>query len=177
MTVSFVTSVCPSRWTFVRLPAWINSVFTARIFIKFGIWVFFWKSVEKIEVLLNSDKNNGYFSWRCRPTSIYDNISLNSSLIRNISKTIFRENQNKHLSSIHFSPRKSCRLGIDVEKYGKSGQATDSNRTRRMRFACWIIKATDTHVEYVILIALLRQQWFREGASTLRLYVLCLFYF
>ena len=64
-----------------------------------------------------------------------------------------------------------------MEKYGKSGQATDSNRTRRMRFACWIIKATDTHVEYVILIALLRQQWFREGASTLRLYVLCLFYF
>jgi hypothetical protein len=56
---------------------------------------------------------------------------------------------------------------MNVEKYGKSGQAADGNRTPRIRF--WIIKATDTPVEYVILIALLRQQWFREGASTLRL--------
>ena len=29
---------------------------------------------------------------------------------------------------------------------------------RRMRFACWIVKATDTHSEYVIRIALSRQQ-------------------
>jgi len=29
---------------------------------------------------------------------------------------------------------------------------------RRMRFACWIIKATDTHFEYPILIALPLQQ-------------------
>ena len=25
---------------------------------------FSWKSVEKIQVLLKSDKNNGYFTWR-----------------------------------------------------------------------------------------------------------------
>jgi hypothetical protein len=36
---------------------------------------------------------------------------------------------------------------------------------RRMRFACWITKATDTHSEYVILIAFPRQQWLRERAS------------
>ena len=29
----------------------------------------------------------------------------------------------------------------------------------RMRFACWITKATDTHSEYVILFAVPRQQW------------------
>jgi hypothetical protein len=35
-----------------------------------------WKYVEKIQVLLKCDKNNGHFTWR--PTYIYDNTSLNS---------------------------------------------------------------------------------------------------
>jgi hypothetical protein len=61
-----------------------------------------------------------------------------------------------------------------VEKYGTAGQATDDNIIRRMRFACWIIKATDTHSEYVILIAFPLQQWLRERASMLRVYVECL---
>jgi hypothetical protein len=34
-----------------------------------------WKSLQKIQVSLKSDKNNGYFTWR--PTNIY-NISQNS---------------------------------------------------------------------------------------------------
>jgi hypothetical protein len=44
----------------------------------------------------------------------------------------------------------------------------------RMRFACWVTKATDTRSEYAILIAFPRQQWLRERASMLRLYVHCL---
>ena len=40
-----------------------------------------------------------------------------------------------------------------------------------MRFACWITKATNTHSEYVICIALPRQQRLRERALTLRLRV------
>ena len=57
-----------------------------------------------------------------------------------------------------------------MEKYGTAGQATDDNIIRRMRFACWITKATDTHThtEYLILIAFPRQQWLRERASVLR---------
>jgi hypothetical protein len=51
-----------------------------------------------------------------------------------------------------------------VEEYGTPGQATDDNIIRRMRFACWITKARDTHSEYVILIALPRHQWVRERA-------------
>jgi hypothetical protein len=31
----------------------------------------------------------------------------------------------------------------------------------RMRFTCWVTKATDTHSEYVILIAFSRQQYLR----------------
>ena len=51
----------------------------------------------------------------------------------------------------------SCRLWDDVEKFRVAGQATDDNITRRMRFACWIIKAADAHSEYV-LTAFPRQQ-------------------
>jgi hypothetical protein len=33
-----------------------------------------------------------------------------------------------------------------VEKYGRAGQATDDNIIWRMRFACWVNKATDTQL-------------------------------
>jgi hypothetical protein len=36
-----------------------------------------------------------------------------------------------------------------------------------MRFVCWINKATDTHSEYVILVAFPLQQWLYERASML----------
>jgi hypothetical protein len=54
-----------------------------------------------------------------------------------------------------------------MEKYGTAGQATDDNIIRRMRLACWITKATDTHSQYVILIAIPQQQWLSERASIL----------
>jgi hypothetical protein len=77
------------------------------------------------------------------------------------------------LCSITFS-RKSCRLWDNVEKYGTARQDTGDNIIRRMRFACWITKATDTHSEYVIHIALSRQQWLRERASMLPYrYIVC----
>ena len=38
---------------------------------------------------------------------------------------------------------------------------------RRMRIACWIPKATNTHSEYVILIAFPLQQWLHERALQL----------
>jgi hypothetical protein len=45
---------------------------------------------------------------------------------------------------------------------------------RHMCFACWITKATDTHSEYVILIAFIPQQWLSERAPMLLPYVHCL---
>jgi len=51
---------------------------------------------------------------------------------------------------------------------GTARRSTDSNIIRWMRFAWWITKATSTHLEYVILPALSRQQRSRERASTLR---------
>jgi hypothetical protein len=37
----------------------------------------------------------------------------------------------------------------------------------RMRVACWITKDTDTHSEYVTLIAFPLRQWLQERASKL----------
>jgi len=39
---------------------------------------------------------------------------------------------------------------------------------QRMRISRWILKATDTHSEYVTHIAFPLQQWLRERASVLR---------
>jgi hypothetical protein len=46
---------------------------------------------------------------------------------------------------------------------------------RRMRIACWIITATDTHSEYVIIIAFPQQQWVCELPSIVcYTYIACL---
>jgi hypothetical protein len=61
---------------------------------------------------------------------------------------------------VTFVFRKLCRLWHNVEKYGTDGQATDDNIIRRMCTSCWILKAIDTHSEYLIIfIAFPRQQW------------------
>jgi hypothetical protein len=45
----------------------------------------------------------------------------------------------------------------------------------RMRGACRIPKATNTHSYYVIFITFLRQQWVGERASALRhTYIVCI---
>ena len=73
---------------------------------------------------------------------------------------------------------KSCRLWDNVEKYGRTGQATDDNIILRMCFVCWITKATNTHSEYVVPIAFPLQQWFHERAPLLRYtYIVCPFLF
>jgi hypothetical protein len=54
---------------------WNNAAVTVPIFMKFDISVFR-KSVEKIRVSLNFDKNNEYLTWR--PIYIFDRISLSS---------------------------------------------------------------------------------------------------
>jgi hypothetical protein len=54
-----------------------------------------------------------------------------------------------------------------VDKYGTARQATDDNIIRRMRIACWITKATDTHSECIRRIAFAQQQRLGERASML----------
>ena len=61
-----------------------------------------------------------------------------------------------------------------MEKYGTDGQATDDDIIGRMRTVCWIPKATNTHSEYVTLIAFSTATILQERASILRQYVHCL---
>ena len=53
------------------------STFAGCILMKLDIYAFFRRSVEKIQVSLKSDKNNGYFTRR--RFHIYGIISMNSS--------------------------------------------------------------------------------------------------
>jgi hypothetical protein len=120
-----------------------------------------WKSVEKIQVPLKFDKNNGNFTWRL--LYIYD-VTCHSSLlgVRNVSDGFVEE---KHvLCSVNFC-WKLCHLLDNVEK---EGRATDDNITWHVHFAYWVTEATDTHSEYVILIAFPQQQWLHECTSVLR---------
>jgi len=59
-----------------------------------------------------------------------------------------------------------------MEKYCGGGNL--QRTIWRSRNACWILKATNTHSEYVILTAFPLQQYVHEGACLLRCYVICL---
>jgi hypothetical protein len=84
------------------------------------------------------------------------------------------ENQNKRFMLNNFLGPKSYRLWDNAEKYGTARQDTDDNIISLMQAARWINKAVDTHSEYVIPTAFLREQMLRERASMLRLLVHCL---
>ena len=87
-----------------------------------------------------------------RPIYIYGNIFLNNS--HNIQTKTVEKNT-------HFM--------LNVEKNGGARQSTDDDITRRIHSPCQITKArTHTHSEYVIIIALLWQQWLRERLLMLR---------
>jgi hypothetical protein len=87
----------------------------------------------------------------------------------------FRENQNTRFLFRNVFLKILPYMG-QIEKYGRARHAIDDDTIRRMRFACWMTKATDTHSEYVILIAFPLQQWLRERASMLRYpYISCPF--
>ena len=104
-------------------------------------------------------------------THTYDNISLNSSSVRNVLDQNFRERT--HFMFRNFF-RQSC-FFFTVEKCGRAEQATEDNIIWRMRIACWIPQATDTHSEYVILIAFPQQRRLHELPSILRYtYIACL---
>jgi hypothetical protein len=103
---------------------------------------FFRKSVEKMQVSLKFDKNNGYFTWR--RLDIFDDISLSCSY----NEKCFRqklERKWKHiLCSITFF-RKLHRLWDNVEKYFGARRATNDVKIWCMRFACCISKTICTY--------------------------------
>jgi hypothetical protein len=134
-TISSVMSVRPSVRLSVRMEH-LGSQWTDF----YEIWYLsiFQKSVQTIQVLLISDKNIGYFTWR--PMYIYDKISVNSSWKEKyVRQKLLRKAKYIFYVQEPFS-RNSSRLWDNVEEYGRAREATDDNIIWRMRFAWWITK-------------------------------------
>jgi hypothetical protein len=133
----------------VRPSAW-NSTPATRSFTKFHIWVFFESLPRKFKFDQNLTRITGILH-----EDVFTFIIIFRRILlwmRNVSGKRCRENQNTYFRLNNFS-RKSCCLWNNVEKYGRAELATNENITRRMCFACWTTRATDTGSEYVILIA------------------------
>ena len=126
----------------------------------------FQKFVKKLQLWLNSVKNNGYFTWS--PVFICDHIR-NFFRMQNFQMKVTEKNKT-YFFLITF-PQKLCHLWV-----WKSMVEPDRLQmtVQRIHFACWIPNPTDTHSEYVILITLPQQQWLCGFASMLRWYVHCL---
>jgi len=72
--------------------------------------------------------------------------------MRNVSDKSCRDNQNTHFVFNDVFPKKLAVYQIMWENIVESGRPQMA--IWRMRFVCWIPKATNTHPGYVILILL-----------------------
>ena len=89
----------------------------------------------------------------------------------NVAEKNFRENQKTHFMFNFYSEN---RVVYEIMwKNMVEPEATDGNVIRRMRIACCVTIATDTHSGYVIFIAFPLQRWSRARSSMLNL---CLCY-
>jgi hypothetical protein len=78
--------------------------------------------------------------YRCN----YDSISLKLSYNEKYLSYVVEKVKTQILFVITFF-RKLCRVWHNVQKYYKSGPATDVNIMRRLRFACRVTKLTRAH--------------------------------
>jgi len=87
--------------------------------------------------------------------------------MRNVSDKS-RGNQNTHFMFSNFCSKILWKNIVEPDRPQKT--------TWRMQIACRIPKVTNTHSEYVIIIAYLLQEWLHESASALfYTYIACLF--
>jgi hypothetical protein len=95
-------------------------------------------------------------------TDTHCNISRSVPLtVINVSDKSCRENQNTRFVFENFAFYELLRKNTVEPGWRRM-------KIWRMRIAYWIIKATDTYSEYVILIAFPLQHWWYERASLLR---------
>jgi hypothetical protein len=165
-TISYVISVRPSAWS--------NSAPTGRIFMTFDVSLFF-VNLSKTQVLLKSDKNNAYFTWR--PVHIFFIIPHFIRLrMETFSDKCCRETWNiSFMLKIIFFPEN--RAVYEIMRKNTVERDRPQMTIWRMRIACWIPKATNTNTntDYIILIALPLQEWLHERALILHCqYIACL---
>jgi hypothetical protein len=129
---------------------------TGRIFIKFIIWVLF-KTLSR------------FINFRCNRTRIAGTVHKHTFLI--ISRSILLRMRNVSEDVVEKPTHISYSITFSEEVMWKNIVEPDRPHLaiRRMRFACWIPKATHTRARaHVILVAFLLQQWFHERAPVLR---------
>ena len=78
--------------------------------------------------------------------------------MRNVSDKVCRKNQITHFLYNNFFFQKSWHLWDDIEKYCEARKVTDDVIIPCMRFVFWITKATNSHSEYVTLLAFPREK-------------------
>jgi hypothetical protein len=93
--------------------------------------------------------------------------------MRCVSHKSCTEKQNTHFMFSNFFPE-NCAIYEIMWKH-----MVEPDRPQMtiwcMRFTCWIIKATDKHSEYIILIASPQQQWLCKHVIMLHyIYIACL---
>ena len=96
--------------------------------------------------------------------------------MRNVSDKSCTENQITHFMFNNFFPENR----VVYEIMWKNIVQADMTQMTiwRMRFVCWIRKATKTHWEYLIFISFPLQQWLHYRASMLRYtYIACIVVF
>jgi len=149
-TISFVMSVCPNE----------QLGFSRMDLMKFNIWEFFENLSRKFKFHYNRTRITGPLHGdQCKFMKISDWI-------------LGRMRKSKYTFYVQKFFPENNHLWDNVEKCGRVGHATSNNIIWCVCFACQITKATDTHSEYIILIAFPRQQWVCECAS-----ILCHLYF
>ena len=83
-------------------------------------------------------------------------------IIRNVSDKYYGENLNTYFMFSNFFFGNSAVYKIMWKNVTKPD--SPHMTIRRMRIACSIHKVTNTHSEYVTIIAFLLQQWLRDRA-------------
>ena len=131
---------------------------------RFDMWAFVYNLLRKFKFYPNLTRIIGTSH---EDVCVFVISCCNSLKKRNVLEKVVEKIKTRVLCFITFFPPEKCPVyEIVWKKYSRARQATVDNIMWRMRFACCVAKATDTHSEYVILIAF-PPQWFRERASVL----------
>ena len=133
------------------------------------IFEYFSKNCRENQVLLKSDKNEGQQGTSHEEQYTFVIVSRSVILrMKHVSDKSCTENQNTHIMFDNVVFENCAVYEIMWENAVERGRLQTA--IWRMRVACCMPKATDTHSQYVILIAFTLQQWLHE--NTAKYYVL-----
>ena len=147
--------VCPS--------AWDDTVPTGMSLMQSDISSFFKNMSRKYKSLWNLTRFTGTLYNEARAFIIVSCLIIPRT--RNVLDRTCTENQNTHFMLNNLFSEK----GAVYEIVGNCGIQDTSDNIAHALFM--LMTKTTLHLEYVILIALPRQQWYHECASTLCLYI------